>query len=166
MDAWFDCPRDRTELTRRTFRGIAYGHCRTCDGLWFTRQDLAAPALAEGMTVEHRAPASVVNAAVPVAGHTPCPACRAPALRPYRLVDTVIDICHYCGGIWLDAPEFGAVAPAYRAWKAEVSRWNDEARPGTPLRPDPPESASAGAEEAALVYEVLFRRTSAAHLSA
>ena len=106
MEVRFDCPRDNTVLARRTFRGIAYGYCSMCDGLWFTRNDLASPVLSEAMTEERQSLAPVAEPAIPVAIHTPCPACRAPAMRPFKVADTVIDICRRCGGVWLDAPEF------------------------------------------------------------
>ena len=103
------CPREGHSLTRREIVGIEFFFCKTCHGLWFSREALEelAGRVAEG----DRPPMSLASCRPPMIeeGTARC-LCPGHPLMEVREKDGVtVDQCPSCGGVWLDGGEIAAI---------------------------------------------------------
>jgi uncharacterized protein len=99
-----NCPRCKSSLIVVEYNGIEIDWCPACEGLWFDRgeMELIATHLGrERSALEFDRPASTAERTLK------CPLCRKPMDK--RLLGepepVVADICHVCGGLWLDHGE-------------------------------------------------------------
>jgi Zn-finger nucleic acid-binding protein len=110
-DAPHDCPVCAERLTHAAIDGHTVGYCRTCRGF------LAPNATFNQIVQLKRARnGSTVHVALPFSPdelkrRVKCPGCRKPMdAHPYHAGgNAVIDTCHRCHVVWLDAGELGVI---------------------------------------------------------
>lgn len=144
-EAAFGCPVCENQLTRAAIDGHEVSYCRTCRGFLATNATF-------GAIVRLRRAANAPPEHVPLpfapaelARRVTCPRCRKPMdTHPYHAGgNAVIDTCHRCHVVWLDAGELTV-----------IGRYPGRAAP--PVRDPNPEVAAAATAEPEPAYFDLF----------
>lgn len=91
------CPRCRTALRTRSFKGVAVDRCTRCDGIWFDAGELSRAARVALPPVSDRDEST-----------HPCPRCRDPMWKD-RMGPVVARRCKGCAGVFLDGGAFRAL---------------------------------------------------------
>ena len=100
------CPKCKDQkLTTATVRGIEVDRCKTCDGVWFDKEELTA-VLELDQTVRGGLQSHKEDAALDQT-RGQCPRDSSDLFRMYSAQENsvVLDVCPTCSGIWLDAGE-------------------------------------------------------------
>ena len=107
------CPVEKSTLRSHEEGSTQIFICETCQGFWFSREQLAN-FLKAGVTPNFPATKAVFTSANGSADQRHCPCCENKELIP-RFVDGIeIDVCPQCCGIWLDSGELDLVIARYR----------------------------------------------------
>lgn len=105
-----DCPRCRTPLRGGRLHDRPIEHCAGCDGYAVGQRDLQPllRAIGRGLDVEPHQPVGTVSDAGPAT----CPRCERPMDHHgfLGLPLVMVDNCHHCAVLWLDAAELGTMA--------------------------------------------------------
>ena len=118
-----NCPRDGTNLTTETQRGIDIDRCPKCNGRWLNHDELDQLEATVASTPEERR-ATIVYGDRP--GELQCPVCgKRMVAFDYRAYDLELDSCPDDHGFWLDAGEDGRIRDII------AERVRDLARAGT-----------------------------------
>ncbi len=144
-----NCPRCQGSLSERWFSGqagqadVKVELCDACSGVWI--ESRALPVLCPTLShlPERRTEAALTGKEG--GGISACPGCKATP-HEVRVLDVAVDFCTGCGGVWLDADEYGeSDAPnktkkpaqtAYRAPPAATADAPSCAYCGDILEPD------------------------------
>lgn len=123
-----NCPRDRSELHKKTYEGnVEADECPTCSGVFLDRGELETiqAAVEEEQRHEHapdESPEGVERTRGELDAPVACPRCAKPMeRRRYGLGSmTVIDECPEGCGLWLDGGELAELEELYEKSHDEV----------------------------------------------
>lgn len=139
-DARHSCPVCEKQLRRAAIDGHEVSYCQTCRGFLASNESFS-------LAVQHRRARHDSPAAVPIpfsAGELQrrilCPGCRKPMdTHPYHAGgNAVIDTCHRCRMVWLDAGELTVIGSYRGKSPPPVRSVNPD---GTPFTVVPPRAA-------------------------
>jgi Zn-finger nucleic acid-binding protein len=120
------CPVDKSALETHQEVTAQALFCRTCHGIWFSREHLAA-FLRSASGTKPLPRKKVFSQKSPLsASERLCPSCESIDLSP-RVIDGVeIDVCPTCSGVWLDAGELELIVTRFRR-KQKMNALSDNA---------------------------------------
>ena len=117
------CPRCHVPLDAGEYEGVAVEICGRCGGRWLDPADLKAII----DTAPPPAGGPAVRTGIDLTGvqeDAPCPRCGTP-LEPFNYAGdsgVILDKCHRCGGLWLDAGDLDRVLAAVAASDQDLGR--------------------------------------------
>jgi len=123
------CPRCNSALTATDYGGVDLEACDQCGGRWITPDNLRTIVESDDLPppaapAPGKQPAEQRPDLYREGEHPRCPGC-GQAMDEFNYAgDTgiILDKCHHCGGLWLDAGELEQVRAAVGASKQDLDR--------------------------------------------
>jgi Zn-finger nucleic acid-binding protein len=102
------CPLDNVKMSKVQLEDVLIDYCPDCFGIWFDYGELEA--LLKQDIHKIGKPGQITLNLVDDMRHKKCPFCGEDLYkREYEDQNIHLDLCKFCGGIWLDGGEFTAI---------------------------------------------------------